>query len=116
MFTVPAAMAAEMDWPNVAGRGLRMLRADVIPTDAGYFFCELNHFSGVGATEAYYSAYAMADLLGRSVAGISPIRQQAHLYLTECRRGGFTVSSFWIRPSISRSDSARNGSCSGTCG
>jgi hypothetical protein len=90
MFTVPAAMAAEMDWPNVAGRGLRMLRADIIPTEAGYFFCELNHFSGVGATEAYYSAYAMADLLGRSVAGISPIRQQAHLYLTECRRGGFT--------------------------
>ncbi|HEX4728546.1 MAG TPA: hypothetical protein VH298_12160 [Jatrophihabitans sp.] len=90
MFTVPAAMAAAMDWSTVAGRGLRMLRADIIPTDAGYFFCELNHFSGVGATEAYYSAYAMADLLGRSVAGISPIRQQAHLYLTECRRAGFT--------------------------
>jgi hypothetical protein len=67
-----------------------MLRADIIPTDTGYYFCELNHFSGVGATEAYYSAYAMAELLGRSVTGISPIRQQAHLYLTECRRGGFT--------------------------
>lgn len=90
MFNVPAAMAAEMRWDSVASRGLRMLRADIIPTESGYFFCELNHFSGVGATEAYYSSYALAELLGRSVAGVSPIRQQAYLYLTECRRGGFT--------------------------
>src|SRR6185312_12347692 len=90
MFSVPPAMAAEMDWSNVAARGLRMLRADIIPTETGYFFCELNHFSGVGATEAYYSSYALAELSGRSVAGISPVRQQAYLYLTECRRGGFS--------------------------
>lgn len=90
MFTVPPAMAAAMDWPTVASRGLRMLRADIVPTDSGYWFCELNHFSGVGATEGYYSAHAFADLLGRSVAGVSPIRQQAYLYMTECRRGGYT--------------------------
>jgi hypothetical protein len=90
MFNVPPAMAAEMEWDSVASRGLRMLRADIIPTESGYYFCELNHFSGVGATEAYYSSYALAELSGRSVAGISPVRQQAYLYLTECRRGGFS--------------------------
>jgi hypothetical protein len=90
MFDVPPLMAAEMDWPTVASRGLRMLRADIVPTDSGYWFCEVNHFSGVGATEGYYSAYAFAELLGRTVTGVSPIRQQAHLYMTECRRGGYT--------------------------
>ncbi|MFF7953291.1 hypothetical protein [Streptomyces griseorubiginosus] len=90
LFDVPPKMAARMDWPTVATRGLRMLRADIVPTDSGYWFCEVNHFSGVGATEGYYSAYAFAELLGRSVVGVSPIRQQAHLYMTECRRGGFT--------------------------
>lgn len=90
MFNVPAAMAAQLDWPALASSGLRMLRADIIPTDSGYCFCELNHFSGVGGTECYYSAQAFAELLGRSVSGVSPIRQQAYLYLTECRRGGFT--------------------------
>jgi hypothetical protein len=90
LFDVPPAMAARMDWPTVASRGLRMLRADIVPTDSGYHFCELNHFSGVGATEGYDSARAFADLLGLSVAGVSPIRQQAHLYMEECRRGGHT--------------------------
>jgi hypothetical protein len=90
MFDVPAAMAAHLDWSELASSRPRMLRADIVPTDSGYYFCELNHFNGVGGLESYYSAYAFAELLGRSVSGVSPIRQLAHLYLTECRRGGFT--------------------------
>jgi hypothetical protein len=90
MFTVPPAMAAQLDWAGVGSRGLRMLRADIIPTDSGYHFCELNHFSGVGAAEATHSAYTFAELLGRPVAGVSAVRQQARLYATECRRGGFS--------------------------
>src|ERR1017187_9870514 len=70
--------------------GQRMLRADIIPTGSGYYFCELNHFSGVGAGEGYHSAHAFAELLGRPVAGVSPFRQLAHQYITECRRAGLS--------------------------
>lgn len=90
MFEVPAGMAAHIDWPALATSGMCMLRADIIPTDSGYYFCELNHFSGVGAGEGYHSARAFAELLGRPVAGVSPFRQLAHLYMTECRRAGLT--------------------------
>jgi hypothetical protein len=64
--------------------------ADIIPTEAGYYFCELNHFSGVGAGESYHSAHAFAELLNRPVAGVSPFRQLAHLYVTQCRPAGLT--------------------------
>jgi hypothetical protein len=90
MFEVPAGMAAHVNWADLARSGMCMLRADVIPTDSGYYFCELNHFSGVGAGESYHSAHAFAELLGRPVAGVSPFRHLAHLYLTECRRMGLT--------------------------
>lgn len=90
MFEVPAGMAAHIDWAELATSGMCMLRADIIPTDSGYFFCELNHFSGVGAGEGYHSAHAFAELLGCPVAGVSPFRQLAHLYMTECRRAGLT--------------------------
>jgi hypothetical protein len=90
MFEVPAGMAAHIDWAGLATSGMRMLRADIIPTDSGYYFCELNHFSGVGAGEGYHSAHAFAELLGRPVAAVSPFRQLAHLYMTECRRMGLT--------------------------
>jgi hypothetical protein len=90
MFEVPAGMAAHIDWAELATSGMCMLRADIIPTDSGYYFCELNHFSGVGAGEGYHSAHAFAELLGCPVAGISPFRQLAHLYMTECRRAGLT--------------------------
>jgi len=90
MFEVPPDMAPHIDWTDVASTGLRMLRADIIPTEEGYYFCELNHFSGVGAGEGYHSAHAFAELLGRPVAGVSPFRQLAHLYATECRRTGRT--------------------------
>jgi hypothetical protein len=86
MFEVPPDMARYIDWPTVPSSGMRMLRADIIPTDSGYWFCEINHFSGVGAGEAYHSARTFAELLGRPVAGISPFRQLALLYVTECRR------------------------------
>jgi hypothetical protein len=85
-FEVPPDMARYLDWSEVASTGMRMLRADIIPTDSGYYFCELNHFAGVGAGEAYHSAHAFAELLGRPVAGVSPFRQLAHQYVTECRR------------------------------
>lgn len=90
MFEVPAGMAAHINWAELATSGMCMLRADIIPTDSGYSFCELNHFSGVGAGEGYHSAHAFAELLGRPVAGMSPFRQLAHLYMTECRRAGLT--------------------------
>jgi hypothetical protein len=90
MFEVPAGMAEHIDWPALATSGMCMLRADIIPTDSGYYFCELNHFSGVGAGEGYHSAHAFAELLGRPVAGVSPFRQLAYLYMTECRRAGLT--------------------------
>jgi hypothetical protein len=90
MFEVPAGMAAHMNWANLAASGPPMLRADVIPTDSGYYFCELNHFCGVGAGEGYHSALAFAELLGRPAAGVSPFRHLAHLYLAECQRLGLT--------------------------
>lgn len=90
MFEVPAGMAAHIDWAELATSGMCMLRADIIPTDSGYYFCELNHFSGVGAGEGYHSAHVFAELLGCPVAGMSPFRQLAHLYMTECRRAGLT--------------------------
>ncbi len=90
MFEVPPDMAVHIDWTDVASSGMRMLRADIIPTGSGYHFCELNHFSGVGAGEAYHSARTFAELLDRPVAGISPFRQLAYLYVTECRRSGLT--------------------------
>ena len=90
MFEVPPDMASHIDWTDVASTGMRMLRADIIPTGSGYYFCELNHFSGVGAGEGYHSAHAFAELLGRPVAGVSPFRQLAHQYITECRRAGLT--------------------------
>lgn len=86
MFEVPAGMAAHIDWADVAATRPRMLRADVIPAEDGYYFCELNHFSGVGAGEGYHTAHAFAELLNRPVAGVSPFRQLAHLYATECHR------------------------------
>jgi hypothetical protein len=90
MFEVPPDMASRIDWTDLASTGMRMLRADIIPTDSGYHFCELNHFPGVGAGEGYHSAHAFAELLNRPVAGVSPFRQLAHQYVTECRRAGLT--------------------------
>ncbi len=90
MFDVPAEMAAHVDWQALPSSGLRMLRADIIPTADGYWFCELNHFSGVGGGEAYHAAHLHAEILGRPVTGISPFRQLALQYVTECRRAGLT--------------------------
>lgn len=90
MFEVPAGMDAYIDWADVAATRPRMLRADIIPTEDGYYFCELNHFSGVGAGEGYHSAHAFAELLGRRAAGVSPFRQLAYQYATECQRAGLT--------------------------
>jgi hypothetical protein len=90
MFEVPAGMAAHIDWADVAATRPRMLRADVIPAEDGYYFCELNHFSGVGAGEGYHSAHTFAELLDRPVAGVSPFRQLACQYAIECQRAGLT--------------------------
>lgn len=90
MFGVPAAMAAQLDWPTVAERGMRALRADIIPTDTGYAFCEVNHFCAVGAGDAFYSAFAYTDLLGRTMSGVSPMRQQAVQYAAAMRDTGWT--------------------------
>ena len=89
MFEVPAGMAPHLNWADAAA-GPHMLRADIIPTGDGYHFCELNHFSGVGAGEGYHSAHAFAELLDRPVAGVSPFRQLAYLYAAECRRADLT--------------------------
>src|SRR4051794_30999928 len=88
MFGVPPALAVRMDWPAMASSRFRMLRADIIPTEDGYWFCELNHFSGVGAGESYHSAYSLAELLGRPVRGVSPFRDLAYQYVDACRGGG----------------------------
>ncbi len=90
LFEVPAGMAAHFNWADLAAPGAPMLRADIIPTADGYYFCELNHFSGVGAGESFHSARAFAELLGRPVAGISPFRQLAYQYVTQCRREGLS--------------------------
>jgi hypothetical protein len=89
LLQVPPAMAGLIDWSALAASRFRMLRADIIPTDRGYYFCEINHFSAVGGGEGYHSARVIAELLGRSVPGVSPFRDLAHHYITECRRSGF---------------------------
>lgn len=88
LFEIPPAMASNLDCASAAHTGLRMLRADIVPTATGYQFCEVNHFSGVGAGEAFHSAQTFADVLGRPVAGTSPFRQLALLYADECARSG----------------------------
>ncbi|MFJ9626098.1 hypothetical protein ACIRU8_00220 [Streptomyces sp. NPDC101175] len=90
LFDVPPAMARHIDWPTLPDSGLRILRADIVPGDSGYWFCELNHFCGVGAGEAYHSAHTYAEVLGRPVSALSPFRQLALLYARECRRAGLT--------------------------
>ncbi|MEO6502710.1 MAG: hypothetical protein ABIQ09_12440 [Jatrophihabitantaceae bacterium] len=90
MFSVPGPMAAQLDWPTVATRNLRALRADIIPTDTGYAFCEVNHFCAVGGCDAYYSAIAYADLLGQPMAGVSPMRQLAVQYADAMLANGWT--------------------------
>ncbi|HEU5271772.1 MAG TPA: hypothetical protein VFU36_17755 [Jatrophihabitans sp.] len=88
LLQVPPTMAGLIDWPALASSSFRMLRADIIPTPGGYYFCEINHFSAVGGGEAYHSARLMAEMLGRSVPGVSPFRDLAYHYLAECRRSG----------------------------
>ncbi|MEN3308465.1 MAG: hypothetical protein V7603_4667 [Micromonosporaceae bacterium] len=88
MFRVPPAMASRIDWTDVASSRFRMLRADIVPTDSGYYFCEVNHFSGVGGGESYHSARLFAELLGRPVCGVSPFRELAYQYVSECTRAG----------------------------
>lgn len=88
LLQVPPAMAGLVDWSALASSRFRMLRADIIPTEAGYYFCEINHFSAVGGGEGYHSGRLIAELLGRSVPGVSPFRDLAYHYLTECRRTG----------------------------
>jgi hypothetical protein len=88
LLQVPPAMASLIDWSALASSRFRMLRADIIPTAAGYHFCEINHFSAVGGGEGYHSGRLIAELLGRSVPGVSPFRDLAYHYLTECRRSG----------------------------
>lgn len=90
LFEVPAGMAAHIDWAELAAARTPMLRADIIPTESGYQFCELNHFCGVGAGEGFHSAHAFAELLNRPVAGVSPFRQLAYQYVMECQRAGLT--------------------------
>jgi hypothetical protein len=88
LLQVPPAMAGLIDWSALASSRFRMLRADIIPTATGYYFCEINHFSAVGGGEGYHSGRLIAELLGRSVPGVSPFRDLAYHYLTECRRTG----------------------------
>jgi hypothetical protein len=85
---VPPALASVVDWTQLASSRFRMLRADIIPTESGYFFCEVNHFSAVGGAEGFHSARIFAELLGRPVSGVSPFRELAHHYAEECRRAG----------------------------
>jgi len=89
LLQVPPAMAGLIDWPALAASRFRLLRADIIPTEQGYYFCEINHFSAVGGGEGYHSARIIAELLGRPVPGVSPFRDLAYHYITECRRSGF---------------------------
>ena len=89
LLQVPPAMAGLIDWSALASSRFRMLRADIIPTASGYYFCEINHFSAVGAGEGYHSGRLLAEALGRSVPGVSPFRDLAYHYITECRRSGF---------------------------
>lgn len=90
MFAVPGPMASQLDWPTLAERGMRALRADIIPTDTGYAFCEVNHFCGVGGGDSFLSAMAYSDLLGRPMSGVSPVRQQAVQYAAAMRANGWT--------------------------
>ena len=88
LLRVPPAMAGLIDWSALASSRFRLLRADIIPTDRGYYFCEINHFSAVGGGEGYHSGKVIAELLGRPVPGVSPFRDLAYHYITECRRSG----------------------------
>lgn len=88
LLQLPPAMAGLIDWSALASSRFRMLRADIIPTPQGYYFCEINHFSAVGGGEGYHSGRVIAELLGRSVPGVSPFRDLAYHYITECRRSG----------------------------
>ncbi|HJQ00747.1 MAG TPA: hypothetical protein VJ851_04035 [Jatrophihabitans sp.] len=88
LFGVPPGLAAVVDWAELAASRFRLLRADIIPTESGYYFCEINHFSAVGGGEAYHSAKVFAELLGRPVSGVSPFRELAYHYIEECRRSG----------------------------
>lgn len=86
-FHIPAAMAGHIDCGRMA-EGLALGRADIIPTDTGHAFCELNTFSGVGGGEAQHSARLHAELLGHPVAGASPFLDLARHYLALCTRLG----------------------------
>ncbi|MFE5326357.1 hypothetical protein ACFRCG_08195 [Embleya sp. NPDC056575] len=86
-FHIPTAMAGHIDCARL-GPGLALARADIIPTETGYAFCELNTFSGVGAGECHHSAKLYADLLGRPVAGGSPFLDLALHYVDRCNRLG----------------------------
>ncbi|WP_406280773.1 hypothetical protein [Embleya sp. NBC_00896] len=86
-FRIPEAMASHIDWKRMSA-GMALARADIIPTDSGYAFCELNTFSGVGGGECHHSAKLHAELLGHPVAGASPFLDLARHYLSQCTRLG----------------------------
>ncbi|MGW1995586.1 hypothetical protein [Embleya sp. NPDC001921] len=87
MFRIPEAMAHHVHWQWMT-EGTALARADIIPTDSGYAFCELNTFSGVGGGECQHSARLHAELLGLPAAGASPFLDLARHYLTQCTRLG----------------------------
>jgi hypothetical protein len=88
LFRMPRRLAAFINWDNLQHGDSTIGRMDVVPTRAGYFFCELNIFPGVGGGEACESANAYFESLGYPQVALTgcPLRELAGLYTGECRK------------------------------
>lgn len=88
LFRMPRRLAAFINWDNLRHGDGTIVRMDIVPTRAGYFFCEFNVFPGVGGGEAYSTANEYVEVLGYPRVALTgcPLRQLAGLYAEEIRK------------------------------
>ncbi len=89
LFGVPAGMAPYVDWERFERDDCVIARLDVVPTDAGFSFCEFNVFPGVGAAESAECYQVFAAAFGAPAPlETTPLADLAALYRDVCRRRG----------------------------
>lgn len=88
LLRMPRRLAGFIQWDNLRHGDLTIGRMDIVPTRAGYFFCEFNIFPAVGGGEAYSGANTYLETLGYPQAALvgCPLRELAGLYTAECRK------------------------------
>lgn len=80
-FDMPEVMAAAVDWDELVAGDYTICRFDVVPSDDGYYFCELNPDSSVGGPEIADCLQVFCNAMGWPLVDDMPSPQHASVGL-----------------------------------